>query len=163
MYTRRRNTPKRAVRWTTATINAQIAAIGAQVYFDALGGLTLGEKNEIRRVITVHGRFSYSVDTAGFHTHGRYGLIVQNDDAIASGTTAGLLDPIADSGASWMWNDHFHTEMDNSVQSKDDSWQAKASRLINPGFSLVFALEVSSVATDSVHWSVAMRLLLEHR
>ena len=131
--------------------------------FDVLGGLSVAEKNEIRRVLTVHGRFSYAAATGGSHTFGRYGLIVVNDDAIAVGAVASLPNPIGDSDSSWMWNDHFHTEMASTVQSKDDAFQAKASRLIPLGFSLLFALEVSSAAATSVHWSVAMRVLLEHR
>ncbi len=163
MSTPRRSLAKRAVRWITATLNEQITGVGSVVFFDALGNLTLIEKNEVRRVLRAHVRFYYKNNVANAQAFGRYGLIVQNDDAIASGTSAGLLTPINDSGASWMLNDHFYADSNVIGPMTRVDTDARAGRLINPGFSLLFALETSVAANDAVAWAVAMRILVEHR
>jgi len=155
-----RSVLKRAVRWTTATLNAQILGPSNQTFFDALGGLTLADKNEIRRVVRVHLSFGYSSDVGGNHVFGRFGLIVANDDAIVAGAVP---DPVNDSGDSWMMNDIFHTEIDNLQQKQEIKHDIRASRLIPSGKSLVFVLDTDAAQVGNLHWHVGMRLLLEHR
>ena len=155
-----RSVQKKATRWTTATLNAQSSNVGTEVAFDALGALTVADKNEIRRVVTVHFDFDYSSDAATQHVFGRFGLIVVSDDAMA---VPQVPDPVGDADASWMMNHHYHTEADNSDPPRVIRDHVKVSRLIPPKYTLAFVLEVTAGGVGALHWSVGMRLLLEHR
>jgi len=143
----------------TATLVEQLPAPGAVTFFDVLGALTVAEKNEIRKVMRVHGRFAFNVNVAQNHVHGRFGLIVAGDAAIAVGTD--LPRPIADSGFSWMINDFFADEGDLTTHYID--WDIKAQRVIPNGFTLMGAVELDSASDSNVHWNLGLRLLLEHR
>ena len=156
-----RRGPKPGVSWTTATLNQQSTAASNLVFFDVLGGLTLGEKHEIDKVVAVHGRFTYAADAGTLHAFGKYGLIVQNDDVIAVGG-AGITDPVSDGDASWMWHDSYETEIDNAVGHQEHQFSPRSTRNIPKKFSLIFALETGAGGTNT-HWSVALRVLLRHR
>ncbi len=131
------------------------------MYFDALGGLTLVAKNEVKKIVRVHLRFSHAAESA-LHTHGRFGLIMVQDDNIADSPDS-LPDPIGDSDAAWLINDHFENEVTEGIVNEQVQHDIRAQRLVPRGTTLAFGLEVSSAATASLHWHVAMRILFEHR
>ena len=148
------------MRWITSTIVEQLTAIGTTVLVDALGALTLAEKQEIAKVITVHLYFRASAHADGSHVHGRAGLIIANDDAISTGAGA-LPSPIQDSDQSWMHNWFFTTE--RQANPFEERLQLKAQRLIKPGTSLAFILQSDSASDSAVHWSAGMRILIAHK
>ena len=157
---RRRSSASKSVRWITSTIVEQLLGVGLTTVVDALGALTLAEKQEIRKVVRVHLYFRASVATANNHIHGRYGLIIANDDAIATGAGA-LPSPILDSDQSWLVNDFFTTEItQNAYEMRFD---VRAQRRLQTGTSLAFIIQSDSASDLSTHWSAGMRLLLEHR
>ena len=160
--TPRRRFVKKAVRWITITINAQLTGANLFNQVDALGAMTVAEKLEISKVVRVHFELNYSSDVGGSHTFGRFGLIIANDDAIAAGTGS-LPDPIGDSDQSWMLNEHFASEQDQLVATRTIARDIRAQRLVKPGTSLAFILHVNSGASASLHWNMGMRLLIEHR
>ena len=126
--------------------------------FDILGGLSVGEKMEIRRVKVVHLDFKYASNTGGSHVHGGIGIALHDDDAIAA---LSFLEPIQDADASWMMNRHWMTE--KSADETRITMELKAGRLIPPKYSLAFVLQSNASSQTSVHWGVFMRILLEHR
>jgi len=160
--TRRRSVAKRAVRWITSTLNAQLDAAGTLTSFDALGSLLISEKNEIRKVVTVHGRFNYSSDVGGQHVFGRFGLIVVTDDAMATGGGA-LPDPDIDTASPWYWNDAYATETDNLATERELRFALRTQRLIPAEYTLAFSMKVNPGVTATVHWNVGLRILLEHK
>ena len=158
--TRSRRGPSKAVRWITSTLAEFLTAAGVTVVFDALGALTVAEKLEIRRIVRVHFWLRYKADSNGMHVHGRYGLIKANDDAIATGAGS-LPSPILDADQSWMANEFYASE--RTDQNDERRLDIRSSRLVQPGTSLAFILQADAASDSSVHWSVGMRLLLEHR
>ena len=145
------------MRWITATLAEAFTASGAQVIFDFLGGLTQAEKLEIRKVVRIHFNFMYRANTDGLHVHGRFGLIVVTDDALAVNESP---EPIQDSDASWLLNEFYSSERGD--QEHEISRDIRAQRVIPAGSSLAFVLQSDTASDDSVHWSTGSRILLEH-
>jgi len=150
-----------AVRWGTATLNAFSTGIGGQTAFDVLGGFTQAEKDQnIKKIVRLYLRFYYKGAVANVAVFGRYGVIIENDDAFAAGSH---LDPILDSDGPWLVNEHFHYENTaigaeaQQVQNLD----VRAQRLIKPKFTLAFILDVNTSANTNLDWGVAMRFLYE--
>jgi len=168
--TTRRAAPRRSTRsrrprgrtsWTTATLNEFNTAAGGQTAFDALGGFTQAEKHSLAKVLRVHLEFHYHSTVDSSSSFGRFGLIVENDDAIAAGAH---LDPILDSDANWLVNHDFeHLSSGVGVPQRNISLDVKAQRLIPLKRSLEFILDVSASSNATLNWAVAMRILLEWR
>ena len=157
---RRSSKPRGRLSWTTATLNEFNTGIGGQTAFDTLGGFTQAEKLGIAKVIRVHLRFNYVNATLNSQAFGRYGLIVENDDAVAAGAH---LDPIGDGDGPWLINDFYHADQSVAGDQFEQQHDLKAQRLIKPKFSLEFVLDVDSASNGSLNWNVGMRILLEHR
>ena len=150
------------MRWITFTLNAQLDVAATLTSADALGALTVAEKNEIGKVLRIHGMFEYSAEVGGSHVFGRFGLIVVTDDAMATGGGA-LPDAGIDTGSPWMMTHPFSTEADNLAIPREIPLDVKVKRRIPQQYTLAFSHKVDPAATTALHWSVSMRLLLEHR
>jgi len=163
----RRRFPRRSVRrgsrgatsWTTATLSESSSGANAVTFFDVLGGLTLGEKDEINKVLTIHFKMNYKSALTGTHVYGNFGLIVASDAAISVGSSA-VADPITNSDASWMDHGYYDTEETETLRIER---HIRVARNIATGFSLAFKLHQSSTAEGTMHWGVFMRVLLQHR
>ena len=110
-------------------------------------------------MLRVHLKIFYKNTSINSPSFGRYGLIVENDDAIAAGAH---LDPIADSDGPWLHNDFIHADQ-GDLKSFQDQVDIRAHRLIKPKFSLEFVLDIDSASNSTMDWGVGMRVLLEHR
>ena len=124
--------------------------------FDALGGFTLTEKHNISGVIRIILRLSLRASTAGSFVEGAFGLLVIDDDALA---VPQLSDPFLDADASWVLHSFYHDER-SSDESQLVTLDNRSRRRIPVKKSLAFAFDVSS-ASNSVEWTVSMRILLQ--
>jgi len=150
-----------ALRWSTATLNEFNTGIGGQTAFDILGGFTQAEKDQtIKKIVRIHFRFYYKSQVANLSVFGRYGAIVENDDAFAAGSH---LDPILDADGPWLINDHYHYE--NAAVGAESQQitehDVKAQRLIKPKFTLAFIIDVNGGSNTGLDWGVGMRFLYE--
>ena len=151
---RRRSEP---TMWTTATLNEASPGPGGQQITDLLGGFTLTEKHNISGVVTIHWDLSLRATTPGQNIHGRFGMIVVEDDALAA---SAVPEAVTDGDAPWLLN-RFWNFLSSADESKYLSGQVKARRRIGIKETLAFIFESDSTSDGSVDMAFGMRVLLQ--
>ena len=155
-----RSLAKRGLRWLGATLAAQLDPAGTTTTFDALGGMTTAEKDQVDQVVRVHLAFDYSSDSAN-HVFGRFGLVVVTDNALAIGSSS-VPNPISDVDDRWLTNMFFADEIAETVGVNWIPVDVRVRRNILNGHSLMFSMAIDAASTANTHWSVGMRILLRH-
>jgi len=143
--------------WTTATLDEATLAAGGQTIVDMLGGFTLTEKHNISGVITIHYAFYFRANIPNTNVHGRWGIIVVEDDALAVNQVP---EPALDGDAPWLINKHYMVES-TIDEHRVHEGQVKARRRIAIKQTLAFVVDNDAASDSSLDFAIATRPLLQ--
>ena len=123
---------------------------------DLLGGLTVADKQRVDKIVRTIMTFRYWQNSANGEVHGRIGMHVVTDDALAAGAVP---DPAGDFRSAWYFNEQYYTD-DTRVGILDIlKYDTRTQRKIPSLSTLCWMLEANAGSGGSLIWGLGVRCL----
>ena len=124
-----------------------------------MAGLTQDRERDARIILRIIGDLYTLPSAINVSEHGRYGITIVTEDALAS---LAVPDLVGDFEASWMWNNSYNMRSSDRdvVRWPIDS---KAKRLYGTNSQLVFVIDSDPGSAGTIDWHIYLRILYGHR